>query len=192
MSWTTPADLKAQVARLWERGELLRPLVTAVTDFPRRLTLKGPSSTDLSERFEAVRSWSGEIAAVPHVRIEWREVRHRVQGRQRLPAEVWVDSLEDACALLSRRRDMARLAEMVEVTRDAVPELMPWLARRPLQAIELTDRWPRLLAVVCWLREHPRPAIYLRQVDVPGVDSKFIERIATCSRNCWTWRWLPM
>ena len=175
MSWTSPADLKAQLARLWGRGELLRPVVTAEPAFPRRLTLKGPSSTDLSERFEAVRSWSGEIAAVPHVRIEWREVRHRVQGRQRLPAEIWVDSLEDACALLARSRDVARMAEMVDFTRGAVPELLPWLARQPLLAIELADRWPRLLAVVRWLRAHPRPAIYLRQVDVAGVDSKFIE-----------------
>jgi hypothetical protein len=32
-----------------------------------------------------------------------------------------------------------------------------------------------LLAVVGWLVEHPRPGIYLRQVDLPGVHSKFIE-----------------
>jgi hypothetical protein len=31
------------------------------------------------------------------------------------------------------------------------------------------------LAVVAWLRAHPRPGVYLRQVDAPGVDSKFIE-----------------
>ncbi|MFN8961436.1 MAG: Wadjet anti-phage system protein JetD domain-containing protein, partial [Betaproteobacteria bacterium] len=35
--------------------------------------------------------------------------------------------------------------------------------------------WDRLLAVVVWLQAHPRPAVYLRQVNVPGVDSKFIE-----------------
>ena len=39
----------------------------------------------------------------------------------------------------------------------------------------LADAWPRLLAVVSWLQAHPRPGIYLRQVDLAGVDSKFIE-----------------
>jgi hypothetical protein len=29
--------------------------------------------------------------------------------------------------------------------------------------------------VVRWLADHPRPGIYLRQVDIPGVHSKFIE-----------------
>ena len=146
------------------------------TAFPRRLTLKGPSSTELSDRFEAVRAWSGEIASTPHIRIEWREVRHRIQGRQRLPAEVWVDSLDDACTLLSKRRDAARMAAMVALAHNGAVEVLPWLARRPLQAIDVADQWPRLLAVVRWLRDHPRPGIYLRQVDVPGVDSKFIEK----------------
>lgn len=29
--------------------------------------------------------------------------------------------------------------------------------------------------MVAWLQLHPRPAIYLRQLDLPGVDSKFLE-----------------
>lgn len=35
--------------------------------------------------------------------------------------------------------------------------------------------WPRLLAVLAWFLAHPRPGLYLRQLDIPGVDTKFIE-----------------
>jgi len=52
---------------------------------------------------------------------------------------------------------------------------LPWLAKRPLQAVDLTHQWSRLIAVVQWLIEHPRPGIYVRQADVPGVHSKFVE-----------------
>lgn len=41
--------------------------------------------------------------------------------------------------------------------------------------MDLAERWERLLAVVAWLQAHPLPGVYLRQVDAPGVDSKFIE-----------------
>jgi hypothetical protein len=175
MSWTTPADLQAQLARLWERGELARAVVAGEGALPLRLVLKGPSSAELADRFDAVRTWAAELAAMPHVRIEWREVRHRVHGLQRLPQQAWVGSLDDALALLGKRRDAERLARLVALTRASAPALLSWLARRPLQAIELADRWPQLLAVVQWLAAHPRPAIYLRQVDVTGVHSKFIE-----------------
>ena len=42
-------------------------------------------------------------------------------------------------------------------------------------ALTLATEWPRLLQVVTWLQAHPRPGLYLRQVDIAGVDSKFIE-----------------
>lgn len=175
MSWTTPRELNAQLARMWERGELLRMLVSAEAGFPLRLALRAPTSSDLTDRFEAVRAWAADLAKMAHIRLEWREVRHRVHGLQRLPDEIWIDTLDDALALLGKRREAERFSRLLELTRSAVPALLPWLARRPLQALDLADRWAQLVAVVGWLVEHPRPGIYLRQVDVPGVHSKFIE-----------------
>ncbi|MBK1699417.1 DUF3322 domain-containing protein [Thiococcus pfennigii] len=175
MSWTRPADLRAQVQRLWERGELLRASVTETIEWPLRLTLKAPAAADLAERFEAVRDWVQALAATPQVRIEWRERTHRVQGRQRLPAAVWVDSLEAALAFVGKTRQVEHYRRLWQWTGTAQPALLPWLTRRPLQALELADRWERLLAVVAWLQAHPRPGLHLRQVDLPGVDSKFIE-----------------
>lgn len=175
MSWTTPADLRAQVQRLWDRGELLRDAVTNAMPWPLRLTLKAPNAADLSERFEEVRDWVRAVTATPHVRIDWREWNHRVQGTQRLPAAVWVDSLQEATAFLGNARQVQRFEALWQQTAAAQPALLEWMSRRPLQALDLADRWERLLAVVAWLRAHPRPRIYLRQVDAPGVDSKFIE-----------------
>lgn len=175
MNWTTPRELKAQLVRHWDRGDLLRSLVDADGRFPLRLVLKTPGSADLTERFDAVRTWAAGIAGLPHVRIVWRDVRHRVQGDQRLPAEVWVDTLAAALTWLGRRREAERFEQLVDSTRTALPALLPWLARRPLVALELDAVWPQLLAVVHWVMAHPRAGVYLRQVDVPGVHSKFIE-----------------
>lgn len=175
MSWTTPADLRAQVQRLWDRGDLLRAMVADVVFWPLRLNLKTPSASDLSDRFEAVRDWVRAVAATPQVRIEWREWNHRVQGMQRLPAAVWLDTLQDALAFIGKSRQAQRFEALWRQTAAAQPALLAWLSRRPLQALDLADRWERLLAVVAWLQAHPRPGVYLRQVDVPGVDSKFIE-----------------
>lgn len=175
MGWTTPKDLKAQLARLWERGELLRDIVTGNERFPFRLTLKGPSSADVTDRFEAVRAWIEILTSSTPLRVEWQEVRHRIQGLQRLPSAVWVDSLADVLSWLGRRQDWTRFCDQIALSQHIEPGVLPWLAKRPLQALELAGDWPRLLAVVEWLKAHPRPGIYLRQVDMPGVHSKFIE-----------------
>jgi hypothetical protein len=175
MSWTTPADLRAQVQRWWDRGDLLRAMVTDAAAQPLRLSLKAPAASDLSDRFEAVRDWVRAVADTPQVRIEWREWNHRVQGTQRLPAAVWLDTLHDALIFIGKARQAQRFEAVWRQTAAAQPPLLAWLHRRPLQALDLADRWERLLAVVAWLQARPRPGVYLRQVDVCGVDSKFIE-----------------
>ncbi|PSJ16161.1 DUF3322 domain-containing protein [Nitrosomonas supralitoralis] len=175
MTWTGPKELKSQLVRLWERGEFLRDVVTGNARFPLRLSLKSPSSADITDRFEAVRAWAAELAATNSVRVDWQELRHRVQGAQKLPASVWVESLENTLSWLGKRREWERFSAQVSVTRQTHPALLPWLEKRPLQALELSVEWPQLLAVVTWLVEHPRSGLYLRQVDLPGVHSKFIE-----------------
>ena len=175
MTWTGPKELKAQLARLWERGDLLRDAVTGNPRFPLRLSLKSPSSADITDRFNEVRAWAAELAATDSIRVEWQELRHRVQGTQKMPAYVWIETLEDALISLGKRKDWDRFSAQVSATRQAHPALLPWLEKRPLQALELSAEWPRLLTVVAWFVDHPRPGIYLRQVDLPGVHSKFIE-----------------
>lgn len=176
MSWSTPKDLKAQLVRLWERGELLRDAVTGNQRFPLRLTLKGPGSADITERFDTVRTWvTGLADSAAPLRIEWQQVRHRVQGVQHLPSSIWIDSMGEALTWLGKQREWNRFAALVADTSQQHPLLLPWLEKRPLQTLELADAWPRLLAVIDWLQAHPRPGIYLRQVDLSGVHSKFIE-----------------
>jgi hypothetical protein len=171
MGWTSPADLKTQLLRLWERDELLG------AQFPLRLRLRAPDSTALSERFDEVRAWIAELqhGSGRGYRLVLREVRHRVIGSNSLPAEVWVDTLDDALRLAGKAREGRAFGELLAATRQQQPALLPWLQSQPRRALALADDWQRLLAIVAWLQAHPRPGLYLRQVDLPGVHSKFIE-----------------
>lgn len=175
MSWTVPADLRAQVQKLWDRGELLSSHVTGDPLFPKRLMVKGPTSAEIINRFDEVRTWISKVRGMPHCRVEIREFKHRVFGTNAIPQEVWIDTIEDALALIGKQQDAARFTALMDVTRSRQPQLLDWLAKRPLRALELCDEWARLLDIVAWLDAHPRPGIYLRQVDIPGVHSKFVE-----------------
>jgi len=175
MSWTTPANLRAQVQRLWDRGVILASLAGGEAPFPRRMTLRGPSSAELADRFDEVRSWIAELRRQTRCRVVMREVRHRILGTNLVPDEVWVDTLDDALALIGKGRDAKRFGAIVALTREREPAALAWLARHPLKALELAGHWPLLLETVAWIRAHPRPGVYLRQIDVPGVHTKLIE-----------------
>ncbi len=207
MNWTTPDDIRRQLLRLWERGVLPQAVLgsddggaapapaTAGEDpgadpgageagtgaagiqFPLRLTLKAPSSAELSEHFGDVRDWLARLSAsAQHYRLEFRRVRLRQLGENDVLGAIWVDRLDQALALSGKKKDAQQLLELSRLTRERLPALLPWLRRKPLAALALADDWPRLLAVVGWLAGHPQPGIYLRQIDLPGVHSKLIEQ----------------
>ena len=176
-AWTTATDLRAQVLRRWDKGELLAEVLVPSDLFPLRLSLRAPSSSELSERFDAVRAWAADLQQGSRAgcRLVMREVRHRVIGQNSLPGEAWVDTLDDALRLIGKARDARAFHALLAATRQQQPALLPWLQRQPLRALALADVWPKLLDVVAWLQAHPRPGVYLRQVDLPGIHSKFIE-----------------
>lgn len=178
--WTQLQEVRVELDRLWLRGGFARLLVQPdeiSSLFPLRLALKAPNTVAITEQFSAVRAWADHWSqSRAPIRIEWRDVQHRVQGRQRLPAQLWVDRLEDVLVLISKQQDARRLQQLTELTRASCPELLAWLVKNALKALALIDVWPLLLQVVQWCQRHPCPGIYLRQMDIAGIDSKFIEQ----------------
>jgi len=158
-AWTTSAELRAQVMRRWDQGELLAELAAPGDLFPLRLSLRGPTSSELSDRFDEVRAWVAELQQSAGCRLVMREVRHRVIGQNSLPGEAWVDTLDDALRLIGKARDARAYRALLAVTLQRQPALLPWLQIQALRALALAELWPQLLDVVAWLQAHPRPDI---------------------------------
>lgn len=177
MNWTTLEDLKNQLNKLWDKGILLDELAGGVTRFPWRMVVKGPTDNELGEHFEDVGKWIRQLSGAADLyRIEWRSTKRGPVGRQTIPRYLLVEQLSDALELIGKRREAKKYAAILDETRVKLPALLPWVIAKPLSALKLANDWGQLLSILGWFLEHPRPSIYLRQIDVPGVDTKWIER----------------
>ncbi len=181
MSWTTPSDLRKQVLRVWERGKILSAGVTGETLFPLKLSMRRPEAQAIGHSFEAVRRWIRELEENSRAcrgfgyEIEWADINHRQLGRNRMPSRVAVPTESDALRLIGMEREGRRFRALAQLTAGRFPALAQWLSRRPFVLLEHAQDWPRILDVLAWFRDHPRSNLYLRQVDIPGVDTKFVE-----------------
>jgi hypothetical protein len=110
--------------------------------------------------------------------IEWEERAFRKFGPQLVPATVRFATEEDFVGFLRKRSEVTLFRENLERIRKVLPELSDWIAARPLQVVAHGEDWRGLIAVVMYLKEHPRPNCYLRELPV-AVDTKFIERKKT-------------
>ncbi len=177
--WGSHEHVTARLQRLWIGGRLLADrLETSSALFPLRIPLKHPTASELNTQFDAARDWIAalrESSARHGYELEWKTIRHRQLGENRLPVAALIETPEIALAMLRKQAEAKRFDAIAGSIRERFPELLDWLSRKPLKALEHADDWPRLLAILDWLRAHPQPGCYLRQIDLPGVHTKFIE-----------------
>lgn len=176
MSWTSSADIRKQLERRWKSGDLLRALFHGGDGFPIRLRLSVPTPREMAAEFARAQQWVAMLRSLPGTRLECRSIRSQTLGYQELPSALWVDTPEDAIAYLQSQAAAERILVLHASTMDSLPEIIPWLEANPLKVLALENSWERILRVVAWRKSRPAlPQIYVRQIDLPGVDTKFIE-----------------
>lgn len=177
-SWSTPADVVNRLQRRWNTGELLTSFASGEEWVPLGIPLRSPTASDLATRFGEVQAWAAEWRRADHrtLRVDTKTAGGRTIGANEVPSRAWVDSYDRLWSLLRRGPDVRRFTDLLRATEVRAPRLAEWMIAKPLEVLRLQHTWDKLIATVLWIDNHANHDMYLRQVDVPGVDTKFIEK----------------
>ena len=175
--WTTWPDVRSALRGRWDSGALLRARLTGRPVAPLVLPLRGPTARELADRFGDVQDWAAgwRAARLGPARLETAPLGGRLVGVNQVPRRVVLDTADDVWTTLGVTADVRRFDDLAAATEEALPAALSWVAARPLEALAHAADWPRLLATVAWILHRGGPEVYLRQVDVPGIDTKFLE-----------------
>ena len=200
-AWTQPVDVVEALRRRWETGVLPRALADGQQWVPVSFAVRGPTARQIRETPDAVRAWL-ELWR-PSVGRPWRiqttaaaapgaaaltvaaagapdDAADGTDGSDdavlRIPETVWIDEPATAWTLLQVQPDVAWLTERLDTAARETPRLREWMGAYPLRVLALREDWDTLMATVVWISRQSRKDLSLRQVDVPGVDLRFLER----------------
>jgi hypothetical protein len=157
--------------------------------WPLLVNLERPTQREVLKDFLHVQRWSAawntwrsahvtekdDAASAPQIRmstIAWQGV-----GEQTLPEALSFHSAE--CVAKFCNDD--RVWRLVEMRRHAMLERWPALLATGFgphyEALASYDEadFGRLLALLIWFVENPRSGLYLRQLPVPGIDTKWVD-----------------
>lgn len=181
VAWTTKSDVVRMLRRRYEKGEFLVRFATGAGWEPLAIRLKGPTARDVASNFAAAQDWARGwgTGAGATLRTEFGTVGGRIVGTNQVPRWVWIDSYQQLWTLLGVDSQVQCLADLLSAARCAAPRLVDWMTLHPMRVLALAEDWPKIVRTVTWIDENQRLGMYLRQVDVPGVDTKFIERHRT-------------
>jgi hypothetical protein len=181
--WTTVADLVTTVRKRWDAERYLRSYAEGAQWVPIELPVKAPSAAQLLDRFNEAVAWSERFHrdsqpkdGSPRFAVVYRTVKGKGLGSNEVPAKVRIESFSQLCALLKTGDQVVSFDIAVAQTAASVPELLAWVRTHPRRVIEHASVWINLLATVTWIRATPNGGFYLRQIDVDGIDTKFVER----------------
>jgi len=176
--WTDPADLVRTLCRRWETGAFLTMYARGQPWEPLGISLRGPAAGELAASFGDVQAWVRGWEKVPDrlVRVEHKRIGGRAIGANSIPCRAWIDGYRQLWALLGVEPDVRRFTAALDQAKTMTPSLADWVTAHPVRVLSLADDWDMILGTVRWIDVYGHPGSYLRQIDVPGVDTKFIER----------------
>lgn len=145
---------------------------------PLAAGLRGPAAGELAASFGDVQAWvrGWERVDTRLVRVERKRIGGRVIGANSIPCRAWIDSYAQLWQLLGVDADVRRFTAALDQAKAEMPSLADWMIAHPVRVLSLGRDWDMIIGTVQWIDLYGRPGSYLRQIDVPGVDTKFIER----------------
>ncbi len=182
-----PDAASAQLARQYGRSHaawLGQAAATGPTApaprWPLQLPLGQPTEADAAAEPEAVRAWVQAWLAWPgpgtlqSVTRQWPRL-----GRQTLPQALLLDGPAALADLAGQGARWRRAAARHATLQQAWPALQgAATGQRLFDALaDFHDSdMARLTGLLRWLADHPRSGLYLRQLPVPGLDTKWVEQ----------------
>jgi hypothetical protein len=176
VTWTTPRDVRASLRKRWSSGAYLTALALAEPWQPLSVPIRGPRASELASHFEEVRGWVALWNSEQRLRVEHKQVGARTLGANTIPSRAWVDDRETLWTLVKAVDDVRTFRRLLDDTAAQSPKLAAWVTANPMKVLSLADDWSSILATVRWIDERAIPGMFLRHIDAPGVDTKFIER----------------
>lgn len=163
----------------WNNGELLAEAIEPSTLFPMRLGIKSPASSELGSNFAPAQDWIQSLvnmASSSSLTLEWQDINHRQLGRNKMPCALVFTVLVDAVRWLGKTKELQVFIQQANTLVTAFPKLRSWVVKNPHQLLKEKNNLPLLMSILQWISNNPQPYIYLRQLSLPGINTKFIEQ----------------
>jgi hypothetical protein len=175
--WSTPASIRARLRRRWDTGAWVSGRARGAAFVPVDMPIRGPTASELGARYGEVAVWVGEwTSQADRFSVTTKVIGSRRTGSNKIPDRIRIQSFDGLAAFLGTTDQARRHSELVDIAKAVAPQICSWVIDKPMRALAHEVEFGRLLACVCWMADNADRDRYLRQVDVPGVDTKFIER----------------
>ncbi|EEE2765277.1 hypothetical protein N5H80_003570 [Salmonella enterica] len=171
--------VREKLVKQWRRYDFHQRWLTDSLRFPLQVPLPKITDRQLLHRFVDLQGqviqFRQACEGLPGIEIIEKEFNFSSMGRQRIPTAIVVISLDDLCRFIGQKSHWDKFVNDVALLRRFFPQIEPWFVGNIPLIEQYHGDWLRLIQVCRYFLTTPRPGFYSRQLDIVGIDSKFIE-----------------
>jgi len=168
----TLKDIVQKLTTIYNRAEHIKAYL-ANEPFGVTIKFKRLSQKDIEQNFSEVHKWIEDLNQSPFD-IEFVEINYNSIGKQSIPKKLEINR-EIFLQQLSKIKIFQKHKSLIDQTIIHFPKLRELLIFKPNLIILYDSVWIEILKVCKYFLLNPNPNLYIRELDIVGVDTKFIE-----------------
>lgn len=198
MTWTTKKDIENKIQKLWDNGTILKEIINPDKHFPLKIKLKTPTDTEYAEKYNETLQWKKELenSLGKFCKFKYKTKNHRILGTNEFLTHAIFENVDDAVRIIKKNKEVSNfIAVKTDIfmyfrEEDSSFEedlnlITEFLCKNAVMIFKLYnchgtksvhDEIKRIKSIIDWFKIHDPSGMYLRELDIPDADTKFIEQ----------------
>lgn len=181
-------QIHQQLEKQWQQGKfhqayLLTTLGQDEELFPYIINLPKPTNKQWLHNYDQVQSYLTDMAKLTNKQgfsLEKQLINYASMGKQVIPCTISITNIETLAKYLNKWQAWQKFMTTIKLITKTLPQLQTWLIGLSRAAVKEIEKyqtaWPKLINVCQYFIKHPQPQCYIRQLNIVGIDTKFIEQ----------------
>ncbi len=168
-------EIHAKATKLYESSKVFLSYMEDEEMFPLLFKLKTLKQNDIMKNYQIVLD-EVEYFKKSNLNIVYDEFHFKTIGSQKLPVEVVFETRNEFLSFIAKKSEFHQFIENYEKIVARYEVLKTLLRQKPKIIAQNFQNWERLLEVCDFFALHSKPNVYIRELAIKNVDTKFIER----------------
>ena len=172
-------DIIHKLSIKWRNKEILRKIFRD-ENFNLEMRVSNLTKNDIYKDLKEISSWVEEIENNSKMNlgygyeIKYRELHDIGKKVYKFPHYISIISNKDAILLLKKKKDVEKFKLNSKKLIANFPELSDYIYDKPFKILNI-ENIDNIIAVLLWFKNNKNRNFYIRELDIEGVDTKFIE-----------------
>jgi len=167
-------DIVSKAYKLYQSGKVFVDYMESETMFPFVINLKRVKQSDIQSDYSTIFKESEELVK-SNLDLTCKAFEFKNIGVQTLPISVHFTCREIFLSLIDKNEEFKLFVEVYEKLTCKYPQIKKILIKKPNLIIQNSTIWDELMAISDFFVNNTKPNIYIRELSIEGIDTKFIE-----------------